>query len=548
MVTFHGKGVSGGVAVGPLYFYRRAGDPVPRRTVPDPGAEWLRFQSAQSNAVKQLGMLSEKARAEAGGDAALLFEIHQMMAEDPDYAEVIRQLIQTQALNAEAAVLDASVQFARMFEDMEDPYLQARACDVKDVSRRILAILMGTEANCIQSPVPVILAADDLSPSETVQLERTKILGLLTSDGSASGHTAILARTLGIPAVIGIGDALRPELEGREVLLDGTAGSVTVDPGSAAQAALREIQKASQAKCRLLDALRGLENRTLDGRKVELLCNIASPGDVAAVKANDGGGIGLFRSEFLYLQCDDYPDEERQFQAYRQVLSAMDDKPVIIRTLDIGADKQIGYFGLRREENPAMGLRALRICLTRPELFRTQLRALYRASAYGRLRILFPMVASLWEVRACKAACEAVARELAAEGIPFSGAIPLGIMVETPAAVLISDQLAAEVDFLCIGTNDLTQYTLACDRQSDELEAFFDPRHPAVLRSIQTVADNAHRAGKWVGVCGELAADPESVGTLLTLGVDELSVSPSAVLPLRQTIRTLNLANLRFSL
>ncbi|HIY20970.1 MAG TPA: phosphoenolpyruvate--protein phosphotransferase [Candidatus Flavonifractor merdigallinarum] len=548
MVTIQGKGVSTGVAIGPLYFYRRSSGAIRRYTVPDAQAEWQRFQSAQARAIEQLGELAEKAREEAGDDAALLFETHQMMAEDPDYEESIGDLIKEQSLNAEAAVTDTAAQFAEMFASMEDEYMQARAADVKDVSRRILGILQGAEEGDINSPVPVILAADDLAPSETVQLDKSKILGFITSGGSSSSHTAILARTMGIPAIIGVADALKPEMEGREIILDGGTGQAVVEADPLIRETMLKKREEQLELKRLLETLKGQENITLDGQKVKVYCNIGTPQDVPAVKNNDGGGIGLFRSEFLYLQCDDYPDEEMQFQAYREVLSAMEGKMVIIRTLDIGADKQIGYFNLEKEENPAMGMRALRICLTRPEIFRTQLRALYRASAYGKLGIMFPMVTSLWEVQECKRACQAVAQELKDEGIPYDETgIQIGIMVETPAAVTMSDQLARAVDFFSIGTNDLTQYTLACDRQSSILGKFFDPHHPAILRAIKTVVDNAHRYGKWVGICGELAADLELTETFLAIGVDELSVSPSAVLPLRNAIRKTDVGKIRKS-
>ncbi len=548
MVTIQGKGVSTGVAIGPLYFYRRAGNSIRRYTVTDPEAEWQRFKDAQSTAIEQLGELAEKAREEAGDDAALLFETHQMMAEDLDYEEAIGTAIKEQALNAEAAVTDTAAQFAEMFAGMDDEYMQARAADVKDVSRRIISILQGAQEGGIDSPVPVILAADDLAPSETVQLDKSKILGFVTAGGSSSSHTAILARTMGIPAIIGVGDALKPEMEGREIILDGGTGEVVVEADALIRETMLKKREEQLELKRLLESLKGQENITLDGQKVKVYCNIGSPDDVAAVKNNDGGGVGLFRSEFLYLKCDDYPDEETQFQAYREVLSAMEGKMVIIRTLDIGADKQIAYFNLEKEENPAMGMRALRICLTRPEIFRTQLRALYRASAYGKLGIMFPMVTSLWEVQECKRACQAVIQELKDEGIPYDETgVQIGIMVETPAAVTMSDQLARYVDFFSIGTNDLTQYTLACDRQSSILGKFFDPHHPAVLRAIKTVADNAHRYGKWVGICGELAADLEMTETFLAIGIDELSVSPSAVLPLRNAIRKTDVGKIRKS-
>ena len=537
MITIQGKGVSAGVGIGPLYFYQRAQAALPRYTVEDTDAEWHRFKGAQTGAIEQLGELAEKARAEAGDDAALLFETHQMMAEDLDYEEAIEQRITEQKMNAEAAISDTADQFAAMFEAMEDTYMQARAADVRDVSRRLLDILSGTVAGGIASDVPVVLAADDLAPSETIQMDKTKILGFITAGGSGSSHTAILARTLGIPAIVGVGAALKADYAGREVIVDGSTGNIVIDPDDMTRDRLMKKREEALRLQRLLETLKGQPNITKDGKTVRVYCNIASPEDVHAVQVNDGGGIGLFRSEFLYLNCEDYPTEDQQFEAYKQVLSDMEGKEVIIRTLDIGADKQIGYFNLPHEDNPAMGMRALRICLSRPEVFRTQLRALYRASAYGKLGIMFPMVTNVWEVREAKRLCEEVKRDLKTEGIPYSEDVSLGIMIETPAAVMLSDRLAKEVDFFSIGTNDLTQYTLACDRQNNDLGRFYDPHHPAVLRMIRLVTQNAHKNGIWVGICGELGADLTLTETFLAIGVDELSVSPRAVLPLRNAIR-----------
>ena len=537
MITIQGKGVSAGVGIGPLYFYQRAQASLPRYTVEDTDAEWHRFKGAQTGAIEQLGELAEKARAEAGDDAALLFETHQMMAEDLDYEEAIEQRITEQKMNAEAAIADTADQFAAMFEAMEDTYMQARAADVRDVSRRLLDILSGTVAGGIASDVPVVLAADDLAPSETIQMDKTKILGFITAGGSGSSHTAILARTLGIPAIVGVGAALKADYAGREVIVDGSTGNIVIDPDDMTRDRLMKKREEALRLQRLLETLKGQPNITKDGKTVRVYCNIASPEDVHAVQVNDGGGIGLFRSEFLYLNCDDFPGEDQQFEAYKQVLADMEDKEVIIRTLDIGADKKIGYFGLPQEENPALGMRALRICLTRPEIFRTQLRALYRASAFGKLGIMFPMVTSVWEVREAKRICEEVRRELKAEGVPYSEDVKLGIMIETPAAVMVSDRLAKEVDFFSVGTNDLTQYTLACDRQNNDLGRFYDPHHPAVVRMLKLVADNAHKNGIWVGICGELAADLTMTETFLAIGIDELSVSPRAVLPLRNAVR-----------
>ncbi len=537
MITIQGKGVSAGVGVGPLYYYRRATAEIKRYTVEDTGAEWHRFKGAQTGAVEQLGQLAEQARAEAGDEAAMLFETHQMMAEDLDYEEAIEDRITNQKMNAEAAVADTAEQFAEMFAAMDDSYMQARAADVKDVSQRILGILCGVVQGGIASDVPVLLAADDLAPSETIQLDKTKILGFITAGGSGSSHTAILARTMGIPAIVGVGDALKPEYEGRQAIADGSTGALVVDPDDDTRNRLLKKREEQQRLQRLLETLKGQTNVTKDGKTIRIYCNIGSPEDVHAVQVNDGGGIGLFRSEFLYLNSSTFPTEDEQYAAYKQVLSDMDGKEVIIRTLDIGADKQIGYFDLPKEDNPAMGMRALRICLTRPEIFRTQLRALFRASAYGKLGIMFPMVTSVWEVREAKKLCEEVKRDLKHEGIPYSEDVQIGIMIETPAAAVNSDRLAKEVDFFSIGTNDLTQYTLACDRQNNDLGRFYDPHHPAVLRLIKLVVDNAHKNGIWAGICGELGADLALTETFLAMGLDELSVTPRAVLPLRNAVR-----------
>ena len=537
MITVQGKGVSAGVGIGPLYFYRRATTEIKRYTVEDTDAEWHRFKGAQTGAIEQLGQLAEQARAEAGDEAAMLFETHQMMAEDLDYEEAIENLITNEKLNAEAAVSDVAEQFAEMFAAMDDTYMQARAADVKDVSQRILSILCGVVQGGIASEVPVLLAADDLAPSETIQLDKSKILGFVTAGGSGSSHTAILARTMGIPAIVGLGDALKPEYEGRQAIADGSTGALVVDPDDDTRDRLVKKREEQLRLQRLLETLKGQANVTKDGKTIRIYCNIGSPEDVHAVQVNDGGGIGLFRSEFLYLNSKDFPTEDEQFEAYKSVLSDMDGKEVIIRTLDIGADKQIGYFDLPKEENPAMGMRALRICLTRPEIFRTQLRALFRASAFGKLGIMFPMVTSVWEVREAKRMCEEVRRDLKNEGIPYAEDVQIGIMIETPAAAVISDRLAKEVDFFSIGTNDLTQYTLACDRQNNDLGRFYDPHHLAVLRLIQMVTENAHKNGTWAGRCGELGADLTRTETFLALGVDELSVTPRSVLPLRNAVR-----------
>ena len=540
MYTIQGKGVSKGVANGPVYFYRRGGGEIVKTAVADAAAEKQRFENARSTAMEQLAALYEKAVAEVGEEGAALFEAHQMMLEDLDYIDGINDMIEGEGVNAEYAVSQVAEQCAAMLAAMDDAYMQARAADVKDISNRVIGILQGVVAGGIDSDVPVILASDDLAPSETVQLDKSKILGFVTSGGSGNSHTAILARTMGIPAIIGVGDALKDSLEGKSAIIDGETGEVVVEPDAITSERLLKKQAKERALKELLDQLKGKENVTIDGRKVMVYCNIGSPDDVDPVLANDGGGIGLFRSEFLYLQNDDYPTEEQQFKAYKDVAERMGGKRVIIRTLDIGADKQADYFQLDKEENPAMGLRAIRICLTRPEVFKTQLRALYRASAYGKIAIMFPMITSVWEVQEIKRICEAVKAELRREEIPFDENVELGIMIETPSAVMMSDRLAKEVDFFSVGTNDLTQYTLAVDRQGNNLDRFFDSHHPAVLRMLKMAADNAHKAGIWIGICGELGADVSLTETFLAIGIDELSVSPSAVLPLRSAIRSID--------
>ena len=531
MISIQGKGVSAGVAMGPLYYYQRAKSVIRK--------------AAQKKAIDQLGELYEKALKEAGEEAAFLFETHQMMAEDDDYVEAIQGLIQDEKLNAEAAVTDVAAQFADMFAQMDDTYMQARAADVKDVSGRIIGILTGVVQGGIDSPVPVILAADDLAPSETVQLDKSKILAFVTEGGSGSSHTAILARTMGIPAIIGVGDQLKPEYEGRECIVDGATGTVILDADEATRSVMMAKREEQLKRQKLLEQLKGQPNVTRDGQSIKVFCNIGNPEDVPVVLSNDGGGVGLFRSEFLYLNCSDYPSEDYQFEAYKKVLSDMGGKEVVIRTLDIGADKQIDYFQMPREENPALGNRALRICLNRPEIFKTQLRALYRASAFGKLGIMFPMVTSVWEVKEAKKMCEQVKKELTAEGKPFADDVQIGIMIETPAAAVMSDRLAKLVDFFSCGTNDLTQYTLACDRQNNDLGRFFNPHHPAVLRLLKMVCDNAHKNGVWVGICGELGADLELTETFLAIGIDELSVSPRSVLPLRQKIRETTIGDVK---
>ena len=544
MEQIFGKGVSKGVAAGPISFYRRPSGEIPRRSVTDTAAELARFHDACETAKKQLGVLHDKALAEAGEDAAMLFEAHQMMLDDLDFVESIEGLIENDRLNAEAAVSDTGAQFAEMFAAMDDSYMQARAADIRDISTRVVGILTGEGESGIVSDVPCIVAADDLAPSETVQLDKSLILGFITAGGSANSHTAILARTMGIPAIIGAGDALQAEMEGKYAIIDGQTGETVIEPDDAERERLLKKQAKEKALKELLDQLKGKPNETRDGRNVMVYCNIGSPADIDAVLQNDGGGIGLFRSEFLYLQGSDYPTEDEQFEAYKTVAERMGGRRVIIRTLDIGADKQADYFHLDKEENPAMGLRAIRICLTRPEVFRTQLRALYRASAYGKIAIMFPMITSVWEVQEIKRICRNIRAELAEEGVPMADKVELGIMIETPAAVMMSAELAREVDFFSVGTNDLTQYTLAVDRQGVGLDRFFDAHHPAVLRMLRMAAENAHKAGIWIGICGELGADAELTETFLSMGIDELSVSPSAVLPLRSAIRSIDTTSL----
>ena len=544
MEQIFGKGVSKGVAAGPISFYRRASGVIPRHEVSDTAAELERFRAARETAKEQLAKLYDKALAEAGEDAAMLFEAHQMMLDDLDFVESIEGMIENDRVNAEAAVSDTGAQFAEMFAAMDDSYMQARAADIRDISARVIGILTGEGESGIVSDVPCSVAADDLAPSETVQLDKALILGFITAGGSANSHTAILARTMGIPAIISAGDALQPEMEGKYAIIDGQTGEAVVEPDDAERERLLKRQAKEKALKELLDQLKGKPNVTKDGRNVMVYCNIGSPADIDAVLQNDGGGIGLFRSEFLYLQGSDYPTEDEQFEAYKTVAERMGGKRVIIRTLDIGADKQADYFHLDKEENPAMGLRAIRICLTRPEVFRTQLRALYRASAYGKIAIMFPMITSVWEVQEIKRICRNIRAELAEEGVPMADKVELGIMIETPAAVMMSAELAHEVDFFSVGTNDLTQYTLAVDRQGVGLDRFFDAHHPAVLRMIRMAAENAHKAGIWIGICGELGADAELTETFLSMGIDELSVSPSAVLPLRSAIRSIDTTTL----
>ena len=536
MKIIQGQGVSKGIEQGTIYFYHRAAAQVEMRTGADEQEERSRLERAKERTAQQLSDMAEKAREEAGDEAAVLFETHAMFLEDEDYMGAMDELL-AQGFNAEYAVDQAGQEFAAMLASMEDPYMQARAADIKDVTGRILNNLMGVVEGGIDSDVPVILAADDLAPSETIQLDKSKILAIATQKGSGNSHTAILARTMGIPAVCGLGEDFNEDFHGKQAYIVGETGQVILEPDEETLVSLKARHAKQEETRELMRSMVGQEDVTLDGKRVHVYCNIGSPEDVASVLANDGQGIGLFRSEFLYLASQDYPNEEEQFRAYKEVAAAMNGKRVIIRTLDIGADKQVDYFHLHKEENPAMGLRAIRICLNRPEVFRTQLRALYRASAYGKIAIMFPMIASVWEVKECRRACQRVMDELTAEGIPFNPDTEIGIMIETPAAVFIADELAQLVDFFSVGTNDLTQYTLACDRQCNDLGKFFDPHHPALLRALKMTADAAHAAGIWIGICGELGADLSLLPTFLAMGIDELSVTPTAVLPLRAAIR-----------
>lgn len=543
MTRYVGKGVYNAVAIGRISLFGRNEAVVQRTHVENTQNEILRLEKAKSEASEQLGEIYEKALKEVGETNAAIFEIHQMMLEDEDYNDSIRNIITTQQVNAEYAVAVTADNFAEMFTAMDDAYMQARAADVKDISNRIIANLLGTGNSAQSTNDKMIICADDLAPSETVSLDKEKVLAFVTAHGSSNSHTAILARNMNIPAVIGVGDDfLAAVKDGDEAIIDGFTGEIFIDPDDETRERLTKKLADDLNRKRLLQELKGKDNVTLDGRKINIYTNIGSIDNIGAVLANDAGGIGLFRSEFLYLECSGYPTEEQQFSAYKRVLESMAGKKVIIRTLDIGADKQADYFNLRKEENPALGCRAIRICLTRPEIFKTQLRALFRASVYGNLGIMFPMITSVSEVQKALDICEQVKSELKSDGIEYSDKIEIGIMIETPAAAIISDKLAPMVDFFSVGTNDLTQYTLACDRQNPEIEQFVDTHHEAVLRLIEMSAENAHKHGKWIGICGELAADTSLTETFLRMGIDELSVSPSFVLPLRDAIRKIDLS------
>ena len=504
MITISGKSVFGGVSIGKLLFYKRNEKVIKRAHVDDVDAEWKRFQEAKNTAVSQLKGLYDKALEDVGEANAMIFEIHQMMLEDLDYLESIENIIRTQEVNAEFAVATTADNFAQMFAAMDDAYMQGRAADVKDVSERVLDILCGVSDGMKEMTEPCIIAADDLAPSETVQLDKSKVLGFATMYGSSNSHTAILARTMNIPAVIGLGEELLASYDGKQAIIDGFTGTLYIDPDEETLMSMQVKRAKDLEQKALLEQLKGKENVTKSGQKINVYANIGNVSDLGAVLKNDAGGIGLFRSEFLYLENTDFPTEEQQFAVYKQVAENMAGKKVIIRTLDIGADKQVDYFGLDKEENPALGYRAIRICLTRPGIFKTQLRALYRAAVYGNISIMFPMIISVDEVKKIKGIIAEVKEELKNEGIPFRDDVELGIMIETPASVMVSRELAKEVDFFSVGTNDLTQYTLAIDRQNSKLDPFYDPHHPAVLAMIKMAADNAHAEGKWIGICGEL--------------------------------------------
>ena len=536
MQVYSGKSVFRGIAIGKISVYRKNEQQVKRVRTEDTKGELARYEAAKAAAIEQLQELYQKALKEVGEANAAIFEIHQMMLDDGDYNESVENIIETQKINAEYAVAVTGDNFAQMFRAMDDDYMRERAADVKDVSERVLSILNGGQKGKVVTDEPVIIVADDLAPSETVQLEKDMVLSFVTVHGSVNSHTAILARTMAIPALIGTEELpLDDTVDGKLAVVDGLNGKIYVEPDAQTLEEMKKRRQAELEKKELLQLLKGKDNVTLDGKKIMLYANIGNIKDLATVIQNDAGGIGLFRSEFIYLEKDRYPTEEEQFSIYKTAVETMAGKRVIIRTLDIGADKQCEYFEMDKEENPALGYRAIRICLTRPEIFKTQLRALFRASAYGNLAIMYPMITSLWEVRRIKEIVEEVKAELTAEQLEF-GNPQQGIMIETPAAVMMSEELAKEVDFFSIGTNDLTQYTLAIDRQNPKLDKFYDAHHPAVLSMIRMTVENAHKAGIWAGICGELGADTSLTKEFLAMGVDELSVSPGSILPIRKII------------
>ena len=542
MQIYNGKSVFGGIAIGKISVYQKKEQQVKRVKIDDPEQEMARYEKAKAEGIKQLQGLYDKALREVGEANAAIFEVHQMMMEDDGYNESVENIIRSQGVNAEYAVATTGDNYAQMFSAMDDDYMRERAADVRDISERLLTILNGEETGAVDADEPKIIVAEDLAPSETVQLDKDKVLSFVTVKGSLNSHTAILARTMAIPALVNTSVSLESEMDGRLGIVDGADGTFYVDPDEETLAEMKKRQEEDLFRKQLLLTLKGKENVTLDGQKVMLYANIGNIKDLATVIQNDAGGIGLFRSEFIYLEKEDFPTEEEQFQIYRQVAQTMAGKRVIIRTLDIGADKQCDYFHMEHEENPALGCRAIRICLTRPEIFKTQLRALFRASAFGKIAIMYPMITSVQEVRKIKEIVEEVKAELTSQGVEF-GNPEQGIMIETPAAAIISDDLAKEVDFFSIGTNDLSQYTMAIDRQNPQLDLFFDPHHPAVLRMISLVMENAHKAGIWAGICGELGADQSLTKEFLAMGVDELSVSPGSILPLRKIILETNVTD-----
>lgn len=542
MQIYNGKSVFGGIAIGKISVYQKKEQQVKRVKIDDPEQEMARYEKAKAEGIKQLQGLYDKALREVGEANAAIFEVHQMMMEDDGYNESVENIIRSQGVNAEYAVATTGDNYAQMFSAMDDDYMRERAADVRDISERLLTILNGEETGAVDADEPKIIVAEDLAPSETVQLDKDKVLSFVTVKGSLNSHTAILARTMAIPALVNTSVSLESEMDSRLGIVDGANGTFYVDPDEETLAEMKKRQEEDLSRKQLLLTLKGKENVTLDGQKVMLYANIGNIKDLATVIQNDAGGIGLFRSEFIYLEKEDFPTEEEQFQIYRQVAQTMAGKRVIIRTLDIGADKQCDYFHMEHEENPALGCRAIRICLTRPEIFKTQLRALFRASAFGKIAIMYPMITSVQEVRKIKEIVEEVKAELTSQGVEF-GNPEQGIMIETPAAAIISDDLAKEVDFFSIGTNDLSQYTMAIDRQNPQLDLFFDPHHPAVLRMISLVMENAHKAGIWAGICGELGADQSLTKEFLAMGVDELSVSPGSILPLRKIILETNVTD-----
>ena len=536
MEQYQGKSVFGGVAIGRIHVFSKGQQQVKRIKVQDTEAEKKRYREAVQTAITELQGLYDKALKEVGEANAAIFEMHQMMLEDEDFTESVENIIDSQSVNAEYAVASTGDNFAQMFASMDDEYMRGRAADVKDISERLVSVLNGASRQQMDADEPVIVMAVDLAPSETVQMDKDKVLSFVTTQGSVNSHTAILARTMRIPALIGVDMPLDAELEGKFAIVDGDNGTVYIDPSEDVLAQMQEKKEQAEEKKQLLQQLKGKETITKDGKKIKLYANIGNSKDLAMVLQNDAEGIGLFRSEFLYLEKEDYPTENEQFMVYKMVAETMAGKQVIIRTLDIGADKQCYYFNMDPEDNPALGYRAIRICLTRPEVFKTQLRALYRASAFGNISIMYPMITSVWEVKQIKKIVEEVKEELRSQNIEF-GEVAQGIMIETPAAVMISRELAKEVDFFSIGTNDLTQYTLAIDRQNPKLDDFYDAHHPAVLEMIRMVAQNAHAEGIWAGICGELGADLELTEQFLQMGIDELSVSPGRILPIRKIVR-----------